>query len=160
MFLKYGYARHSGLLRHVAHQRKVLPCVIPRGQCCVAAEYVKLQVDGTRRRRSCLPPNHRVGPRDVKSSPKNAALQLKRVCRVFTTTPKKPSSALNKVARVRLVNGIEVTAYIPGESRTPPCYHGSWRPVSMASWCSTRLFAVHSTAAVRNRAPGPFPLRH
>ncbi len=38
------------------------------------------------------------------------------VCtRVFTTSPKKPNSALRKVARVRLVNGIEVTAYIPGE---------------------------------------------
>jgi small subunit ribosomal protein S12 len=38
------------------------------------------------------------------------------VCtRVFTTTPKKPNSALRKVARVRLTNGIEVTAYIPGE---------------------------------------------
>jgi small subunit ribosomal protein S12 len=34
---------------------------------------------------------------------------------VFTTTPKKPNSALRKVARVRLTNGIEVTAYIPGE---------------------------------------------
>ena len=41
---------------------------------------------------------------------------LKRgVClRVYTTTPKKPNSALRKVARVRLVNGIEVSAYIPG----------------------------------------------
>jgi small subunit ribosomal protein S12 len=37
------------------------------------------------------------------------------VCtRVYTTTPKKPNSALRKVARVRLVNGMEVTAYIPG----------------------------------------------
>ncbi|MGB9847923.1 MAG: 30S ribosomal protein S12 [Minisyncoccia bacterium] len=37
------------------------------------------------------------------------------VClKVFTTTPKKPNSALRKVARVRLTNGIEVTAYIPG----------------------------------------------
>jgi small subunit ribosomal protein S12 len=35
--------------------------------------------------------------------------------RVYTTTPKKPNSALRKVARVRLSNGIEVTAYIPGE---------------------------------------------
>jgi small subunit ribosomal protein S12 len=34
---------------------------------------------------------------------------------VYTTTPKKPNSALRKVARVRLTNGIEVTAYIPGE---------------------------------------------
>ncbi|MCD6568855.1 30S ribosomal protein S12 [bacterium] len=40
----------------------------------------------------------------------------KGVClRVFTTTPKKPNSALRKVARVRLSNGMEVTAYIPGE---------------------------------------------
>lgn len=35
--------------------------------------------------------------------------------KVFTTTPKKPNSALRKVARVRLTNGTEVTAYIPGE---------------------------------------------
>lgn len=42
--------------------------------------------------------------------------QKRGVCtRVYTTTPKKPNSALRKVARVRLVNGIEVTAYIPGE---------------------------------------------
>ncbi|HHW54490.1 MAG: 30S ribosomal protein S12 [bacterium] len=41
--------------------------------------------------------------------------QKRGVCtRVFTTTPKKPNSALRKVARVRLTNGIEVTAYIPG----------------------------------------------
>ncbi|MGI6513008.1 MAG: 30S ribosomal protein S12 [Syntrophomonadaceae bacterium] len=41
--------------------------------------------------------------------------QRRGVCtRVFTTTPKKPNSALRKVARVRLTNGIEVTAYIPG----------------------------------------------
>ncbi len=38
--------------------------------------------------------------------------------RVFTSTPKKPNSALRKVARVRLSNGIEVTAYIPGEGHT------------------------------------------
>jgi small subunit ribosomal protein S12 len=42
--------------------------------------------------------------------------QKRGVCtRVYTTTPKKPTSALRKVARVRLTNGIEVTAYIPGE---------------------------------------------
>jgi len=51
---------------------------------------------------------------------KSAALEscpLRRgVCtRVYTTTPKKPNSALRKVARVRLSNGIEVTSYIPGE---------------------------------------------
>jgi small subunit ribosomal protein S12 len=42
--------------------------------------------------------------------------QKRGVCtRVYTTTPKKPNSALRKVARVRLSNGMEVTAYIPGE---------------------------------------------
>lgn len=42
--------------------------------------------------------------------------QRRGVCtRVYTTTPKKPNSAMRKVARVRLTHGIEVTAYIPGE---------------------------------------------
>jgi small subunit ribosomal protein S12 len=42
--------------------------------------------------------------------------QKRGVCtRVYTTTPKKPNSALRKVARVRLTNGYEVTSYIPGE---------------------------------------------
>ncbi len=54
------------------------------------------------------------------TSKKRAALQecpqRRGVCvRVYTTTPKKPNSALRKVARVRLTNGIEVTSYIPGE---------------------------------------------
>lgn len=45
-----------------------------------------------------------------------ACPQKRGVCtRVYTTTPKKPNSALRKVARVRLTNGHEVTAYIPGE---------------------------------------------
>ena len=46
---------------------------------------------------------------------KVAAPQRRGVCtRVYTTTPKKPNSALRKVARVRLTSGVEVTAYIPG----------------------------------------------
>ncbi|MDF3034182.1 MAG: rpsL [Alphaproteobacteria bacterium] len=45
-----------------------------------------------------------------------ACPQRRGVCmRVYTTTPKKPNSALRKVARIRLTNGYEVTAYIPGE---------------------------------------------
>jgi len=45
-----------------------------------------------------------------------ACPQKRGVCtRVYTTTPKKPNSALRKVARVRLTNGFEVTCYIPGE---------------------------------------------
>lgn len=56
----------------------------------------------------------------VHSKTKSPALQRcpqkRGVCvRVFTQTPKKPNSALRKVARVRLTNGIEVTSYIPGE---------------------------------------------
>ncbi len=61
----------------------------------------------------------RRGREKVESKTKSPALgrcpQQRGVCvRVYTTTPKKPNSALRKVARVRLMNGIEVTAYIPG----------------------------------------------
>ena len=58
----------------------------------------------------------------IKQKPRDKVPALERspqkrgVCtRVYTTTPKKPNSALRKVARVRLTNGMEVTAYIPGE---------------------------------------------
>lgn len=62
----------------------------------------------------------RFGREKTKWKTKTPALegnpQKRGVCiRVYTTTPKKPNSALRKVARVRLVNGHEVTCYIPGE---------------------------------------------
>ena len=62
----------------------------------------------------------RDGRNDPASKSKVPALgaspQKRGVCtRVYTTTPKKPNSALRKVARVRLTNGYEVTSYIPGE---------------------------------------------
>ncbi|KAB2924544.1 MAG: 30S ribosomal protein S12 [Bacteroidetes bacterium] len=62
----------------------------------------------------------RLGREDLAVKSKSPALegnpQKRGVCtRVYTTTPKKPNSALRKVARVRLTNQIEVTAYIPGE---------------------------------------------
>ena len=62
----------------------------------------------------------RKGRKSQKQKSKCPALQAcpqrKGVCtRVYTQTPKKPNSALRKIARVRLTNGIEVTAYIPGE---------------------------------------------
>lgn len=62
----------------------------------------------------------RLGRIKLKYKSKSPALkgspQIRGVCtRVFTTTPKKPNSALRKVARVKLSNGYEVTAYIPGE---------------------------------------------
>jgi len=61
----------------------------------------------------------RKGRKQVLKKTKSPALQgnpqRRGVCtRVYTTTPKKPNSALRKVARVRLTSGIEVTAYIPG----------------------------------------------
>ncbi len=62
----------------------------------------------------------RLGREKVRKRSKSPALQgcpqKRGVCvRVYTTTPKKPNSALRKVAKVRLSNGIEVIAYIPGE---------------------------------------------
>ena len=61
--------------------------------------------------------NGRVSLEDKSKSPALAACPQRRgVCtRVYTTTPKKPNSAMRKVARVRLTNGKEVNAYIPGE---------------------------------------------
>lgn len=61
----------------------------------------------------------RFGRKQIKSKTKSPAMkdcpQKRGVClRVYTTTPKKPNSALRKVARLRLTNQIEVTAYIPG----------------------------------------------
>ncbi|MCS6990777.1 MAG: 30S ribosomal protein S12 [Chitinophagales bacterium] len=62
----------------------------------------------------------RKGRAIIKAKSKSRALggcpQKRGVCtRVYTTTPKKPNSALRKVAKVRLVNGVEVISYIPGE---------------------------------------------
>ena len=62
----------------------------------------------------------RKGRKKVVKKSKSASLvgcpQKRGVCtRVYTTTPRKPNSAMRKVARVRLTNGIEVNAYIPGE---------------------------------------------
>jgi small subunit ribosomal protein S12 len=62
-------------------------------------------------RRGRRPQKSKTGAPALKACP-----QKRGVCtRVYTTTPKKPNSALRKVARVRLTNHIEVTAYIPGE---------------------------------------------
>ena len=65
----------------------------------------------------------RFGRKRIKAKTKSPALercpQIRGVCtRVFTTTPKKPNSALRKAARVKLSTGIEVTAYIPGEGHS------------------------------------------
>lgn len=70
----------------------------------------------------------RIGRKKVKRKTKSPALkaspQRRGVCvRVMTITPKKPNSALRKVARVRLTTGIEVTAYIPGEGHNLQEHH-------------------------------------
>ena len=55
----------------------------------------------------------------TKSPALNSCPQRRGICtRVYTTTPKKPNSAIRKVARVKLTSGVEVTAYIPGEGHT------------------------------------------
>jgi small subunit ribosomal protein S12 len=62
-------------------------------------------------RKGRTPAKHR-----TKTPALGGAPQRRGVCtRVFTSTPRKPNSALRKVARVRLTNGVEVTSYIPGE---------------------------------------------
>ena len=91
--------------------------------------------------------------------------QKRGVCtRVYTTTPKKPNSALRKVARVRLTNGYEVTSYIPGEghnlqehsvvmiravaSRTCPA-----SAITSSAAASTPRVSRIAGSAVRNTAP-------
>jgi small subunit ribosomal protein S12 len=55
----------------------------------------------------------------TKSPALKACPQRRGICtRVYTTTPKKPNSAIRKVARVKLTSGFEITAYIPGEGHT------------------------------------------
>ena len=101
----------------------------------------------------------RQGRQKVASKSKNAALQhnpqKRGVCtRVFTTTPKKPNSALRKVARVRLTTGVEVTAYIPGEGH-------NLQEHSVASVtclvCVTRSSVAPTTALRSRTASVPAP---
>jgi small subunit ribosomal protein S12 len=87
-----------------------LPCLRVAREGCLQASEVKLPT---------VSQLVRVGREKLKSKTDSPALQgspqKRGVCvRVFTSTPKKPNSALRKVARVRLTNGVEVTAYIPG----------------------------------------------
>ena len=62
--------------------------------------------------------------------------QKRGVCtRVYTTTPKKPNSALRKVARIRLTNGFEVTSYIPGEGHNLQEIQLWWSEVVVLKIC-------------------------
>ena len=102
--------------------------------------------------------NGRVSLEDKSKSPALAACPQRRgVCtRVYTTTPKKPNSAMRKVARVRLTNGKEVNAYIPGEGhnlqehsivlvRTSPVY-----VITSCAARSTRQVSTDAVSAARS----------
>ena len=107
--------------------------------------------------------NGRVSMEDKSKSPALAACPQRRgVCtRVYTTTPKKPNSAMRKVARVRLTNGKEVNAYIPGEGHNLQEHsivlvrggRGKTSPVYVTTSCavrSTRLVSTVVASAVRS----------
>ncbi|GLZ50820.1 hypothetical protein Acsp07_04370 [Actinomycetospora sp. NBRC 106378] len=92
----------------------------PRVQGSDTDETAQIEQDEPEERMPTIQQLVRRGREDKVEKTKTAALkgspQRRGVCtRVYTTTPKKPNSALRKVARVRLSNQIEVTAYIPGE---------------------------------------------
>ena len=92
-----------------------------------------------------------------------AAPQRRGVCtRVYTTTPKKPNSALRKVARVRLTNGMEVTTYIPGEGHNLQEHSVVLRCVAAAvkDLPGVRYKVVRGTLEHRRRlAQGPLRYR-
>src|SRR5262245_33913524 len=100
--------------------RASLPCRGPVGGIC-PSDRLFATVEGVVK--TAMPTVNqlvRKGRKVLKAKTKTPHLegspQKRGVCtRVFTTTPKKPNSALRKVARVRLTNGQEVTSYIPGE---------------------------------------------
>lgn len=100
----------------------------------------------------------RQGRRSVPKKSKNAALksnsQKRGVCtRVFTTSPKKPNSALRKVARVRLVNGIEVTAYIPGEGHNLQEHSSCSSAAAVFATCPVCVTTSSAAAMTAPRLP-------
>ena len=110
----------------------------------------------------------RKGRATKRSKTKTPALkgapQRRGVCtRVYTTTPKKPNSALRKVARVRLTSGVEVTAYIPGvghnlqEHSIVLVRGGRVKDLPGVRYKIVR--GTLDTSGVRDRCPGPQPLR-
>ena len=97
--------------------------------------------------------NGRVSLEDKSKSPALAACPQRRgVCtRVYTTTPKKPNSAMRKVARVRLTNGKEVNAYIPGEG------HNLWfaEPSTRQVWTDAVSAARSTEQSARRQERQP-----
>ena len=95
-------------------------------------------------------------PARSKTPALKGAPQRRGVCtRVYTTTPKKPNSALRKVARVRLTSGIEVTAYIPGEGHNLQEHSHRARPRRSCEGPPRRSLQDHPRHARHLRRPRP-----
>jgi small subunit ribosomal protein S12 len=95
--------------------RRRLPPGCPTSQAPAAKWRAQKQEDGLPTINQLIRQGRSTFINKTKSPALDACPQKRGVCtRVFTTTPKKPNSALRKVARVRLTNGIECTTYIPG----------------------------------------------
>merc|ERR1712146_125078 len=98
----------------------------------------------------------------IKKKTKSPALvqcpQRRGVCtRVYTTTPKKPNSAIRKVARVRLTSGFEVTAYIPGighNLRTFGCFNSRWSSKRFTRCTISYVRGALDTGGVKDRRQG------
>ena len=111
--------QHVGDTPDLGGEKRLVTCSSGRIQRILAADSI---TKPTRKERYYMPTIQqlvRKGRAEKVTKTKTPALkgspQRRGVCtRVYTTTPKKPNSALRKVARVRLTSGIEVTAYIPG----------------------------------------------
>jgi small subunit ribosomal protein S12 len=103
----------SGNLRYGAPRVRVTSFGsngVPHGRLQVKKELQRVPTFNQLVRKGRTAPNYKTASPALQSCP-----QKRGVCtRVYTQTPKKPNSALRKVARVRLTNGIEVTTYIPG----------------------------------------------
>jgi small subunit ribosomal protein S12 len=123
LILVFGLARHLVRARNIKDELKksvFVPAVFARRPAGKLLKVASTQRE--RKRYNAVPTIQqlvRKGREDKVSKTKTPALkgspQRRGVCtRVYTTTPKKPNSALRKVARVRLSSGVEVTAYIPG----------------------------------------------
>jgi small subunit ribosomal protein S12 len=107
-----GFARFAGLTNFRYHRPPVGWGSTPASLCCVGSKSQEpMPTVNQLVRKGRTAPKARVKTPALRGAP-----QKRGVCtRVYTTTPKKPNSALRKVARVRLTNGMEVTTYIPGE---------------------------------------------
>jgi small subunit ribosomal protein S12 len=123
LILVFGLARHFVRARNIKDESQEIRLCAGGVRTPTCRKLLKVaSTQRERKRYNAVPTIQqlvRKGREDKVSKTKTPALkgspQRRGVCtRVYTTTPKKPNSALRKVARVRLSSGVEVTAYIPG----------------------------------------------